>query len=302
MKAKRLILIAAAVLLPAADLYSQASTIGQMAKEVFEQIATKGGKHAAKELAELGGEKAVQETLEKAYREGGDTLVQQVVKQANAYGPAFLEGAKISPARFAQAFDALPESLRAGALQTIRREPDTMAALVARHGEPALSMAAKHPGIAVDIISTLGDDGIRTLAKLDTDQAIRLARLTPDIGKLPAPQRNQWLELVSAAPEKILDLLEQHPRVLNSVTAVSVIYLLKDQLLGGSEIVVGPDGQSVVVERPGLIDRSFRQFKPQIAIILLAAGACLVVWAGVHIWRTYALSKIKIRHAGKSGK
>lgn len=299
MKTPRLILIVAVLFLLGANAYSQASTIAQVARELFEQLATKGGAHTAKQLAELGGEKAVQETLETAYREGGDALVQQLAKQADAYGPAFLEGAKISPSRFVQAFDALPQGVRAGALQAIRREPDTMAALVARHGEAALSVAAKHPGVAADIVSTLGDDGIRTLAKLDTDQAIRLARLTPDLAKVPEPQRKQWLDLIAAAPEKIFDLLENHPKVLGYATALGVIRMVKDQILGDSEIRVGPDGQSVLVEKPGLIDRAFRQFKPQIAIILLAAGACLVVWASVYIWRSYALSKISIDRARK---
>jgi hypothetical protein len=304
MRIRLIYMTVAALLAGSADVYSQAGSVSSIARELFEQLAVKGGAQAAKELAEIGGEKAVQETLEKAYREGGDTLVRQLAKQADAYGPAFLEGAKISPLRFVQAYDALPESLRAGALQAVRREPDTMAALVALHGESALRIAASHPGIATGIVSTLGDDGIRTLAKLDTDQAIRLARLTPDLGKLPVPQRQRWLELISAVPEKILNLLEQHPIVLSYTAALIALERVKDQILGDAEIRIGPDGQSVVVEKPGLIDRSLRQFKPQIAIILLAAGACLVAWAGVHIWRTYALSKIKIRHAEKdrSGK
>lgn len=304
MKTPRLIVILAVLFLLGANAYSQASTTAQVARELFEQLATKGGAQTAKQLAELGGEKAVQETLETAYREGGDTLVQQLAKQADAYGPAFLEGAKVSPSRFVQAFDALPEGVRAGALQAVRREPDTMAALVARHGEAALSAAAKHPGVATDIVSTLGDDGIRTLAKLNTDQAIRLARLTPDLARLPDPQRKQWLELIFAVPEKILDLLENHPKVLGSATALGVIEMVKDQILGDSEIRVGPDGQSILVEKPGLIDRGIRQFRPEIAIVLLAAGACLVAWASVHIWRSYALSRIAINRARKdrSGK
>lgn len=84
---------------------------GQVAitvRELVEQIGIRGGKSASEELVRLGGEKTVQEVLEKAAKEGGEALVEKTARYTVEYGPIVLRGAKESPLKFISAFEKLP--------------------------------------------------------------------------------------------------------------------------------------------------------------------------------------------------
>lgn len=49
--------------------YGQVAAAGKVVRELIEEIGIRGGKSASEELVRLGGEKSVQEVLEKAAKE-----------------------------------------------------------------------------------------------------------------------------------------------------------------------------------------------------------------------------------------
>ena len=135
--------------------FGQGAVVVRATKDFVKQIGIRGGKTASEEMVRLGGEKAVQEVLEKAAKEGGEALVEKTARYGFEYGPVFLQGAKGSPLRFVSAFEKLPQNLRTGAIQEIRRETELMTRLVGEYGESALELASRHPGVRPGVLTKI---------------------------------------------------------------------------------------------------------------------------------------------------
>ena len=277
---------------------AQARPIGQAAKELAEALVKQGGREAAEELSKMGGEAAVRETLEAAAREGGEALVNKTSQYALAHGPLALQAMRAAPARMAGALDALPPQLVKPALYAAAREPQVVSRIVTEFGSGALEVAAKHPGVGTRIVQNFGDDGIKAGRALSTDQAVTLARHADDIAALAPAQRSALLGKIAQSPRVVLDYLERHPRVLTTAAGVGTVLALKDEIVGTSEIVTGPDGQPVAVAKPGLIERVMTSERSPIRTGLNAAVLVLVAflagWALVRLWGTWRVQRVRV--------
>ncbi len=281
-------------------LQAQSSALAKLARELVEQLAKTGGKEATEELARVGGEAAVKEVLEKAAREGGEELAQKLARYTTEYGAAVVQGARGSPAKFVSAFEGLSPTVRQGALQAIRREPELMSGLVSDFGRDALVVGARHPGVGPQLLRKLGPEGTGLLKDLSTDQAIQLGRLSPDIARASSLQRAQLLELIRRAPGRVLDILERHPKILATGAALGAFLAVKDKILGGSEVVLDANGKPVVVSKPGFVERVVKVFQRPLTGIMLVLGAFLAGWAVIRLWAAYRISRLRIAAAEKA--
>ena len=281
------------LLLSGLPVQAQLRQVGKLTREIVEAITKKSAKEGVEDLARLGGEKAVKELLEKAAREGGEEVAEKLAGQAVKYGPEVLMGAKVAPAKFVRAFDNLAKELKTPALQAIRREMDRLPAMVAEFGDDALLVAARHPGVGTTVLQKLGTDAAPALRSMATDDAIRLARFGDGIAKVPAGQKRELLDLIAKAPGKVLDALERAPKTLVTASFLTGFLASKDQLLGKSEIILGPDGKPVlgpdgkpmVVNKPGLPERILAPFTRPITAILYIVGLGVLALLLARSWK-----------------
>jgi hypothetical protein len=278
---------------------AQAGWVAKMAGDLAEALIRKGGQQGAKELTELGGETLAREALEKAAQEGGEKLAQRVADLALEHGAALLKVAKQSPSKFVSVFDELTPAMQKAAAQAITREPDRMARLFSTVGKQALKAAALHPGVGSQVVEALGPEGAEALGRVRTDQAIQLGRLAPKIAGVAEPQRRTLMEMIEQAPERIMDLLEKHPKVLLTGAGLASFIAAKEQILGGAEIITDRNGVVRVVEKPGFLQRTWRQttetFKTPLSSFLCIAGLIALAWGGIKVWAAVRLEKAKVR-------
>jgi hypothetical protein len=240
------------------------------ARDLVEVMVREGGREAAAELAEMGGEAAVRGLLKRVASEGGEELVERVAKYGTRYGPEALKAVERSPGRMIRALDGMPPSLVAPAVRAAAREPELTARLVGEYGVDALEVAAKHPGVGAGLAEKLGADGITIGQKLSTDQAVAFARYADDIAARPPGERNELLDAMVKAPSKVLDYLENHPRVLLTTGGVAAIIAAKDNLLG-SPIPSGDHD----APPPGLIERIVLRGLEKFTVPIVATGVIL---------------------------
>ncbi len=243
---------------------------GSVVRTIAKELAEKLGQRGASELAEAGGEAAVREVLEKAATQGGETLAREVASYAERYGAQSLRAFREAPAAMVQGMKKLPAEFAEGAMRAAAREPAAIARLATEIGEDALIVAAKHPGVGVDIAGKLGHEGCAIAKSLTTPQTIRLARISDDLARLPAAERNGLLTRIGKAPGKVLDYLESHPTVwktaARTTAAATVAIVAIDRLLGDAE-------------EPGFVERVMEQFRNPIIIILCAIAALIMARA-----------------------
>ena len=263
--------------------YGQIAVAGRVVRELVEQIGIRGGKSASEELIRLGGEKTVEEVLERAAKEGGEALVEKTARYTVEYGPVVLRGAKESPLRFITAFEKLPPNQRTGAIQEMRRETELMPRLVEEYGETALEIAARHPSVGPKVLSKIGRESSEFLVTHPTDQVIRVARLSDGIARATPGQRSDLMALISRAPEKTLNLLETHPKILMTSAGLVAFLAAKDQVLGTKEVVIGPDGKPVTIGKVGALgvlgETLENVIKSPLAIFSAVAGLVIAVAA-----------------------
>lgn len=284
---------------------AQARPIATAAKELAETLARQGGREAAQELAEIGGETAVRELLEAAAREGGESLVERTTQYAIAHGPLAVKALRPSPARMLTALNDLPPQLVKPALYAAARQPQVITKIVTEFGEGALEVAARHPGVGTRLVTSFGDDGIRVGRALSTDEAVTLARHADDIAALAPAQRSAVLSKIASSPKVVLEFLEKHPRILTTTAGVGTVLALKDQIVGTSEIVTGPDGRPVAVAKPGIIERMLTQERNPVRLglrlLVLILACALAGWALIRLWGTWRIQRLRVaERANKS--
>lgn len=279
---------------------AQASWVAKTTSELVEALVKKGGQQGAKELMKIGGEALAREVLEKAAQEGGEKLAEKLATQTLKHGAALLKVAKQSPSKFILAFDELTPSMQKAAAQAITREPDLMARLFSSVGKEALTAAAQHPGVGSRVVNVLGREGTEVLSKVTTDQAIQLSRLAPKIAEVAEPQRRTLIEMIGKAPERIMDLLEKHPRVLYTGAGVASFLAVKDQILGGSEIITDEDGVVTSVRKRGIFEtlweESLETFTAPLGGLIWIVAIILLAWGGIKLWAVLRIEKAKVRN------
>ena len=263
------------------------------ARELIEIMLRQGGRTAAIELAELGGEAAVRQLLARALNEGGEELVGRIVQYGARYGPSALKAVEPSPSRMILALDGVAPDLVMPAIRAAAREPELTARLVAVYGKDALEVAAQHPGVGATLAQKLGGDGIRIGRELTTDQAITFAHYTDDIAALPAAERNQLLDAMARAPAAALDYLEKHPRILLAAGGVAAIVAARDNLFGRS--TTPPDGDPSPhgsVER--VIFHGLDMFAAPIKAILAIIGGGAFFYMAIVLWTFWRMKNRRL--------
>ena len=187
------------------------------------EIAERGSRKTLEELSESGGKRGLREIIGKATQETGNDSVRKMLRHAGTAGISSLKKIGCSPALFNEALDALPEELAERALRSLRRDPERIGRLVSRYGSKGLEVAAKYRGVGADIVEKLGDDGVRMAADIAEDHAVTRARHADDIAALPPESRNRVVDAIISAPVRVLDFLENHPRILHTGAGVATI-------------------------------------------------------------------------------
>ncbi len=289
---KRVFLSVLVLCLFARDVHGGIAAKG--AREIMEMIAEKGSREALQELSESGGKKALRESAKKTTLETGNDSVRKMLHFAGTADVSPLKKIGCSPALFSEALDALPEELVERALRSLRRDPERMGRLVSRYGSKGLEVAAKHRGVGADIVEKLGNDGVRMAADITEDHAVTLARHADDIAALPPESRNRVVDAIVSAPVRVLDFLENHPRILHTGAGVATILSLKDDLIGREEeSSTGPDG-SATYRRLGLLDRVLDRFETPLSSLILVVSLVLSAWGAVKVWGVYRRERIRI--------
>jgi hypothetical protein len=250
---------------------AQTSSIaGGLAETVIEQL----GKKQAVELAKFGGNAAVRHVFERAAEEGGETVARQLANYAERYGVAALRASEVSPAKMVPALGRLGDDLVRPAIYAAAREPSVVTELMAKYGDDALRLAAKHPGVGPRIATALGRDGINVGLNIPTDEAIRLARYSDEIVASPVSSttKKELLNSISRSPKRVLDEIEKHPKLLfttaGCATFIAIAHENKQSIFGSSE-------------HPGTLERIVHT---PLAVVSAAVGVGILLWFGSKIW------------------
>ena len=257
-------------------LLAQGGAIVRAAEELGEVLLRRGGTEAAQELAKLGGQKAVQELMEQAMKEGGETLMKQTAALAEKHGVLALNALHGAPGTVVKALDGIPAELAENGLRAIASQRAVMQSMVKEFGSTALETAAKHPGLAGPISSSMGREGLDIARQVTTQEARILARHADDIAKLPIAERTAVMDLIKRSPGKVLTWLEKHPKLLVAGAVTGGVVLARKELFG--------EGDS-----PGFFERAagslYETFKAPVNLAVAALCGIIVLWAALKMRR-----------------
>lgn len=252
---------------------------GELVETILRTASTGAAETTARELAEFGGRKAVEEMLEAAGREGGEAMVRQVVTQVEKHGVLALRALKGAPAPVLKALDGVPAELAENALRGLAHEPALMQQMAREFGKDALEVAARHPGLAGKLGSNLGAEGLEMATKLTTQEATILARHADDIAKLAPAERGAVMKFLQESPGKALAWLEKHPRILTAGAVTAAVVAAREEIFGTA-------GQPGFLERVG--GALYRMVESPVRIVLTAVlglAIAWLAWKGWHIFR-----------------
>jgi hypothetical protein len=277
-----------------------ANVITKGVREIAEAIVKKGEKDAIRELAEFGGKQAIQESLEKAAREGGEELVEKIIQYGRKFGLPAIKTIDNAPVLFIKALEGIPEPMVERAIWAAQREPAMITRLLSQYGSDALQIAARYRGVGTDIVAKLGDDGVHMARNLSENQAIILARHADEIADLTATQKNQVVEAILAAPGRVIDYLEKHPKVFLTTVGVTTLVALKDDAFGKDEtITINSDGSTTTIKR-GFVERLLDRFQKPLFTVLFLLAAIVACWGAVKIWGCYRRERVRVALAEKT--
>lgn len=273
-----LVLVLAICFLPA-PASAQVATVAKVVRELVEQFAMAGSEKMAKDLADMGGEKAVQEVIEKAARQGGDELVQQVAVIARRSGPRSLKALEADPALMIKALHGVPNGKIASVIAETARRPELMARLVRAQGDDVLLASTRHPGVGTKIIDEFGEAGLVAAKKLETGDVIILAKT------------KGFPELPNSAKQQFLDLLRENPQKVAKALVVLAV--------GGTAIVLTADVVDRIADTIlGTPDAPGPMVKPIVTTVWVVGAvlaAALVAYMTIKIWGVAQRTKHKSR-------
>jgi hypothetical protein len=256
---------------------AQAALVRKPVVEILELFANKGGTHGLKELEQAGGEKAVLEIVERATKQGGDELAQQVVTLTRKQGARALEAVSADPGVMVKALKSVPGERMVSVVAESARHPDLMAKLVRTHGDEVLLASARHPGVGVQVIEEFGAGGLNAAKSLSTDKMLMLGR-TKGFGQLPEASKNTLLGLLNRSPLEVVNALA----IIGGGTA---IVLTADKVNQIGDIVIG------TANKPGRIIAVGETYS-------WVLGGCLVAvllgYAGIKLWGVWQVTRRKV--------
>lgn len=276
------------------------------AREVVEQFtkrtAAEGAEALSRELAEFGGETAVRETLERVAAESGEATMRRAAALTQRHGLDALRAVRRLPAGATgpviEAVEQTAPDLVGPALRALAREGEgeTLAQLTARFGPNALEAAARHPGVGTPLVQKLGDEGIQLSRALTTDQAMAVARQADGLAALSASERRSVLGVITSQPAKAAAFLDKHPKFFLIAGAGALLATHADTLLEGqAEVLVGPDGQPMLVQTAGLVERSV--IRPVMSWLVPILAVIVAGWGAIRLWGVLRREKAKGRPA-----
>jgi len=262
-------------------LLAQGGAVVRAAEELGEVLLRKGGSEAATELATIGGQRAVQELMEQAMKEGGEALMKQTTQMVERHGILALKALQGAPGAVVKAVDGIPAELTENGLRALASQPAAMQAMVREFGSTALETAAKHPGLAAPV-SRLGSEGLDIARKVTTQEATLLARHADDIAKLPAAERAAVMDLIKRSPGKVLAWMEKHPKLLVTGAVAGTVVLARKELFGEGDT-------------PGFFERAggalYETFKAPVNIAVAALCGIIVLWSALRMRRVFRAAK-----------
>lgn len=309
MKTRILVVLAAAGMVVSAwttPCAAQSSLLRRGGRElleaVTEYVTKKSTRETAEELAEFGGKKAVKEIGERVAREGGQEAVEKLTKLTRAHGLDAIRAARkvddISPVL--RSVDNLSDDAAGAALRRLAGESgERLARLTRSFGTRALKAEIRHPGVGARLVQTLGDDGAELAMKLDTGQAVQLARHADEIADLAPARRSGILALFRENTKKMLAFTGRFVRdnpgkVLFTGAATGLVLTHSDKILGGATIKYDKQGKPHVVQQAGLVGRLVKEPLMRILDVLLpiiAVGAA--AWFALKLWSLYRTTRQK---------
>ncbi len=245
-----------------------ASAGGMMIKAISRYLAKESGEtvteQAIKTMTKQVGEELSERTAQKVVREGGEKSLKEVGELVAKNGPNVIRALDNAPNALPvlKLLDELPadEVARAAARLAAGTSGRELATLSTKMGTSVLKAEVKHPGVGASYARALGKDGADLSLKLTSEQAIEIGKHVNDIGKLPADQQKQLLELISGNADRFSSFVgrfvETNPgKVLFTAAGTTLVLTNAERILGGDEVVLDVDGNPTVVTKPGLVDR-----------------------------------------------
>ncbi|MBL0922615.1 MAG: hypothetical protein IBJ10_10885 [Phycisphaerales bacterium] len=263
------------------------------ARELVEKFSRRAGVEGAealsRELAEFGGEAAVREALERVAAESGEATMRRAAALAQRHGLDAVRAVRRLPAGASgpviEAVEQTAPELVGPALRALAREGEgeALAQLTARFGPHALEAAARHPGVGTPLVQKLGAEGVELSRTLSTNQAMAVTRQADAIAALPAAERRGVLHVISSQPAKAAAFLDKHPKFFLIAGAGALLATHADTLLEGqTDVIVGPDGQPMLVQTAGLVERSV--IRPVMSWLVPILAVIVAGWGAIRLW------------------
>ncbi len=278
-----------------------------VAKAIVKYFGKEGSSEAAEYLSKKGGREIMERVSANAAKQGGDEAVEQVAKLAGKYGPetisALDNASSIGPVL--KALDDLPQDQVSTALTRLAAGAPgrELAETTVKYGSKAIQSELKHPGVGLVLVRSLGDDGVELATRLNTDQAISVARHADDLARLPPTQRDGVLAMMRQDTTRMVQFLgrfaDANPgKTLFTVATTGIILAEPERILGGDEIIYDADGNPIVMSKSGLVGRTLgaggsiaehvseRYVRPFFLTLLAFVTTFAAIWVSIKFYRS----------------
>lgn len=247
-------------------------TARTITKEIFEFLAKKGGKEFAENVGKKVGKEAIEELAEKTVKEigeeGAKKLFRELSEQAIKHGDdVFVVAKKYGTSQTVKLLRELSEESAKKATKSLLNRGDELMPLVRKFGKEVLEIEAKHPGLSTRIVNEFGEEGLKAMKEIRTDQVIKILR-REDILRSLTPEAKRELCRQITKPgkaEKITDIFERL-KVVDALKQITIIlggtYIVSEKLLSSDVHKVLPDG-SVVKDEISILSTTQRKYSPE---------------------------------------
>jgi len=324
----RLSLVALFVSIFVAAREAHASTgsaiINAIARYIGKETGKEATEQAVKKMTKEVGEELIERTAQKIVREGGEKSLVEAGELVAKHGPDVVRALDNVPdvMPVLKLLDELPadDIGMAASRLAAGRSGKELASLSAKIGATALRAEAKHPGVGLVFVRSLGKDGAELSLKLSSEQAVQIGRHVDDIAKLPASQQSQVMALISSNVDRFAAFVgrfvEKNPgKVLFTAASAPIILANSEAIFGDGEIEFGPDGKPIfrpngepIRRQPGLLPNITNgvgdTVKAPVQTSLYWAGAVVVVllslFGGSKVWKHHQKDKLELMAARRA--
>ena len=319
---KRLNLVILFVSIFVAAPVAHASTGGTIIKAISRYIGRETGQEATeqavKQMTKQVGEELIERTAQRIVREGGEKSLVEFGELVAKHGPDVVRPLDNVPEAIPvlKLLDELPAEDIAKAVSRLAAGTTgkELASLSTKIGTTALRAEARHPGVGLMFVRSLGKDGAELSLKLSSEQAVQIGKHVDDIAKLPASQQSQVLTLISSNVDRFATFVgrfvdKNAGKVLFTAASVPIILNNKDAIFGDGEIEFGPDGKPIfhpngkpVRHQPGLLPGTATGvggiIKAPVQTTLYWAGgvvvALLSLFGGSKVWKHFCKDRLAV--------